>query len=277
MSDFKILKNTTILNITLKSVGFTVPLLGQITISRAQYDLFAIEDALNEINPYLISGSLVVNDGITDLNADEGYRFLEIPNRPIVEEDGVIKVRYPDKWNFKGNVNVTENPTGTVEVSILEDDDDFVGQLWGLAFTQTGTTSDKWLRTIADDHPSDQVSFRMPFGVKLVALNFSNKNNDTRFYLQIFKALSNQGNNDVLIYELNHNNLSLRSRNFTYRTGNNSNVSELTDITFNAGDKIGVYLKKGISKQPSDPLVHLWFRITDSSKIDTLENYNGDF
>lgn len=277
MSDSKILKNTTVINITLKSVGFTVPLLGQINISKAQYHLFAIDDALAEINPYLVSGALVVNDGLTDLTAIEGYRFLEMQNRPIVEESGIVKVRYPDKWNFKGNVTVNENPNGTVEVSVLEDDDDFVGQLWGLPFTQTGTVSNKWLRVIADDHPSDIVNFKLPFGVKLVAISFANTNDNTRFYLDIYRALNGNANNDSLIFSLDMNDVNRRSRNFTRRNADNSNVNELTDVTFALGDKIGVYLRKGVGTKPSDPLVHLWFRITDSTKVNTLENYSGNF
>lgn len=277
MSDIKIIKNTTVININLSSVGIVVPLLGQITVPTTLYSLFSTTDALTEINPYLISGSLVINDGLSDLSPAEGYRFLEIPNRPIVTENGIIKVRYPDKWNFTGNVTVNEEPNGTVKVGVLEDDDEFVGQLWGLAFTQTGTTSNKWLRVIADEHPSDIVHFKFPFGVKLVAITFTNTNDNTRFYLEIYKALNNDTNNDSLIFSLDMNNINRRSRNFTRRNADNSNVNELTDVTFALGDKIGVYLRKGISTQPSDPLVHLWFKITDSTKVNTLENYSGNF
>ena len=63
----KIVKNTTVLAITLKNVGITIPANDFYTIEISEYNLWATVDALTEISPLITAGDIVVNDSIVDI------------------------------------------------------------------------------------------------------------------------------------------------------------------------------------------------------------------
>lgn len=74
--DDKILKNTTISDIVLKSVGATVPASSQLLIEKTLYSLFSSDDSISEITSYINSGDIIVNNGTYDLNATNGLNYL---------------------------------------------------------------------------------------------------------------------------------------------------------------------------------------------------------
>ena len=76
--DDKILKNTTVSDIVLKAVGFTVPASGQLLIEKTQYDLFSSDDSISEISTYISSGDIVVNNGTYDLSATIGLNYMRM-------------------------------------------------------------------------------------------------------------------------------------------------------------------------------------------------------
>ena len=73
----KILKNTTGSNIELISIGLTVPANSQIIVDQTDYDLVATSDSLLEIAPLLISGDIIINDGVSDLSGSNGLSLLQ--------------------------------------------------------------------------------------------------------------------------------------------------------------------------------------------------------
>jgi hypothetical protein len=81
----KVLKNTTVSEITISEVGITIPADDSYTIDAVNYTLwasaivFSINDAsllVNSIN----DGDLVVNDGTNDLSPNDGINFLKYPD-----------------------------------------------------------------------------------------------------------------------------------------------------------------------------------------------------
>jgi len=76
----KIVKNTTASDITISRVGVTISASSQHTIEVQEYLLWGNTDALAEITPYVVSGDIVINDGIMDLSVGDGINFLEYPD-----------------------------------------------------------------------------------------------------------------------------------------------------------------------------------------------------
>jgi hypothetical protein len=102
----KILKNTTGTDITLQTAGSqTIPALGQRELFPGDYTYqWATDDVLAEVQPLLVSGDLVVNDGVNDLSPADGLNFLEYP-------DTAFNVRFlsdPERVNGFVSKNVQE-------------------------------------------------------------------------------------------------------------------------------------------------------------------------
>lgn len=95
----KILKNTTLTDIELKAIGRTVPASSILSLDSDGLALLATNDALTEINSYLITGDIVVNDGISDLNAADGYNYLKWP-------DQAQNIRFDNSVNGFNSTNV---------------------------------------------------------------------------------------------------------------------------------------------------------------------------
>jgi len=72
-----IIKNTTVSDIEVDSVGVAIPASGQLTIDRSNLNLWAAQDTITEITTAINAGDIVINDGTSDLAAPEGLKFLE--------------------------------------------------------------------------------------------------------------------------------------------------------------------------------------------------------
>ena len=80
----KILKNTTTSNISIGDVGVTVIASSSYIVQSTDYLIFS---ASNDIFTYIDSGAIVVNDGLIDLNINEGKALIRFP-------DDALSVRY---------------------------------------------------------------------------------------------------------------------------------------------------------------------------------------
>jgi len=116
--DYKILKNTTVLDIVLKAVGVTVPASSQLTIDKTEYGLIATDDSILEITSFINSGDIVVNNGTKDLNAVDGLNFLRIPDHAknalfdnSVSLNTAIDVNMQDYINTISTPDVSTKPT----------------------------------------------------------------------------------------------------------------------------------------------------------------------
>ena len=135
MADEKIVKNTTGLDIELGAVGIPVPANDQYIIEIVDYLLWASEDAIVEITPFINSGDLVINDGTSDLTAAEGIRFLEYADRAYIEKDGTTVTKVNKVLNFEG-FDVTDNGSGKTTIT-SKGDSDFA--LYKIKCTQPGS------------------------------------------------------------------------------------------------------------------------------------------
>lgn len=79
----KILKNTTLSDIEIQSVGITVPASGQITIQVQDYLLLASDDSIAELTPLINSGDIVVNNSVEDLFPIKGINFIKYQDNYI--------------------------------------------------------------------------------------------------------------------------------------------------------------------------------------------------
>ena len=125
----KILKNTTVSDIELDALGYTIPASGQVNFDATEFQLLASDDVIAEMTPFLTSGDLVVNDGVQDLTLAEGLRFLVWPEKVQVKESGTDKLLYADKLNFIGPT-VTDVGSGQADVNFTAAGDPFVNALF---------------------------------------------------------------------------------------------------------------------------------------------------
>lgn len=114
----KILKNTTITDISLNETGITIPASGQVTLNETEYAQVAFIDSITELTTYLNSGDIVVNNGTVDLTAAEGLRYLSISIKPSIEANDSSISRYIKTINFEGDINVSDDGDGKVTVNI---------------------------------------------------------------------------------------------------------------------------------------------------------------
>jgi len=99
----KIVKNTTIADISISDVGETIPASSQITIDPQLYLLWA---ASSDVVSPVGSGDLVVNDGSVDLNASDGMDLLKgifQKHRIIGNTDSTLIGNDGDKLLVKGD------------------------------------------------------------------------------------------------------------------------------------------------------------------------------
>jgi hypothetical protein len=121
----KILVNTTASPVTISDVGITVPASGQFTIQPQDFPLFA---ASNDIVLPIANGTLVVNDGLEDLEIGEGIGLIQGSfinkgfSAPLKTGAGTNDERL--KVDIQGNLMTTD---GTVKVSSDDTTSDFLG------------------------------------------------------------------------------------------------------------------------------------------------------
>jgi hypothetical protein len=95
----KIIKNTTLSNIEIKETGISIPAENQYIIPKTDYNLWASNALLTEIDSDLNSGNLVINNGNEDLNYTIGKEHLTC---------GVIKVHRDVNIKIGVGINAPE-------------------------------------------------------------------------------------------------------------------------------------------------------------------------
>lgn len=77
----KILKNTTLVDIDLDSIGIRILAESSATINVEDYILLASGDSITELTPLINSGDIVINDGTNDLSITDGIAFIKYPDK----------------------------------------------------------------------------------------------------------------------------------------------------------------------------------------------------
>jgi len=116
--DDKILKNTTLSDITLDSVGIVVPASSQYNIDKIQYSLFSTDSAILELTTYINSGDIVVNNGTDDLDSTNGLNYMRMSDhaKNILFDDStslntMVGVNLQDVINDISTPDVSSKPT----------------------------------------------------------------------------------------------------------------------------------------------------------------------
>jgi len=110
----------------------------------------------------VVSGTLVVNDGTSDLNAVDGELWL----------------------------NRFQEESSTIVYSIFP-----------LVFSRNGSAQAKWMSNIADVMSSNQTFAYIPFKCKVVGVTFSNKNSGVDVDVEIWKSAEGNAANESMVYE----------------------------------------------------------------------------
>lgn len=157
---------------------------------------------------------------------------------------------------FNGTNWVNQSPSGGT----------FVGSFFQMSWSSTGGTSNKWLTLAGGDtsNPSDQVQWLTTWDCILRGISFSNDIAGADQTIKVISANAGSGSTSIL--------------KFTWVLLN-VRIARKTDlnISFNAGDKIGIYFQDSGVEDPISPYVTLHFQITNDTVVGTTsENYSGN-
>jgi hypothetical protein len=217
----KIIKNTTLSDIDLEKVGTSIPASGQIEIPTQQYLLWADEDAITEIYVHLLSGDLVVNDGVDDITVANGFNIERAKNY-LENPDHAFYARFasqPERMNgfvAKNVQEAIEEAKAAIEgkVSVLP------------TFLNNGLTKNKWLSLDGAMASSDSLPAVTAFDSKLAAMTYINNRDNTDVDIEFYS-------NGVLVYTWN-----IRNKRYAYKT------DALSGTSFSQGDRISCFAKQ---------------------------------
>ena len=135
-----------------------------------------------------------------------------------------------------------------------------IGCLDIMVFNENGIARNQWLESYRNSIPSNESPQVLPFDAKLIAVTYSNSAQGSDTDIQIHKSSLGSGSTLSLVTTLQ------------VRASRVSRFSNITPISFNAGDKIAVYLQdQGI--RTTNVVIKLYFLIDNHNKEDIVENY----
>lgn len=227
--------------ITIKSAGISIPAIGQYTIQPQEYALWTTQDIVNELTPYIDSGDIVVNDGVRDLTAAEGIRYIEKVETVDAQWNNVDIVKSPIQLNFQGDVSVADGGGGKATILIGQSGTPS-GKLIDFFFVASGNTADKWLGVGNGSTASNLIPYILPWSANLVSLTFTNQDNNVDIDVLIYK-------NGILLYTWD-----IRNKRTAWKT--NASLG-----SFSQGDRLSCFLKKYLGgtgdSTAQDPIVEL--------------------
>ncbi len=120
-----------------------------------------------------------------------------------------------------------------------------------------------------DGSPSIESPAVMPWKSKLVGLSYTNKTAGTKVHIEIQSVADGSGNSPVLMdFDWLLSTVGVRTARKT---------DFVTDIIFDAGDKISVFLDvKAGSSNPRNVIVILYFEIVEETFEESSENFSGN-
>lgn len=270
----KIVENTTGSPIELLTVGKTLPALSDTEIEVDEYRKWARDETILEIQPYLISGDIIVKDGIDSLNATDGEAYLKYPHfaesqrfqlptlpgskqftqkttQTAVEESfpticlsGVPLLGTTRNIDFI-NGTVTQIGTDTVEVNLSGLPSQ--GRTYLLSFYNNGNTANKWLFHVPTSDATDDLPYFAHWDLEVFGILFSNKISaidcDIEFYV-------NGINNPALVYTL-----EVRG----YKAYWTTTATSLFQMSI--GDTLHIFVKKVGNNTPNSVQIEMNFRI----------------
>jgi len=249
----KTLKNTTGSPIVFKSIALTIPAAGQEIITIEEYLYLGSTASLAEISPLIISGDIVINDGVDDITVANGFSlqraidFLKYP-------DEAFNIRFaaePERNNGFVSKNVQE--------AIEEGKNTAIGSLLPYKFTAGGSNvSNAWLSVADPSAPSNDVPLIVPQESELKGVEFSNADDSSDTDIEVYI-------NAVYSFTV-----EVRAKRYFWKVG-------ATLATASQGDRISIFLRKigATGNAPSKPEIILLGKII-SEVADTNGEEFGD-
>ena len=111
----KILKNTTNFSVFVGDTGISIPANSSYDITESELLLWV---SSSDILSLISNGTIVVNNGSSDLSSNDGIRFLQYPDRLTVKVNDNDTVNVTTDLNFTGNVTVTDNGDGKATINV---------------------------------------------------------------------------------------------------------------------------------------------------------------
>lgn len=263
----KIIKNNTLADIEIESAGVTLFVGEDFEIDAQEYVLWARSKVIAEIAPLIASGDITINNGTNDLSAATGKLYIEYPDRIALNdssntEDVVVAA------SFTGNVTVTSNGDGTASVDIgTSPPTDALGLVHQMVFLENSTAKNEWLQLYGDNlKGSNETPGIVPWKSQLLGITFTNERYGADTDIEIHVSDELDGSSPTTkVYTW-----ALRDCRVARRT------TFSPAVIFEAGDKIGVYIKDQ-GRDPKEVVVTMYFKVIENNNEEVCRDYSGDF
>jgi len=249
----KVIENTTVLDIELNDIGITIH------GNNGTYDLddkpsWNVEKS-TDLLVGIQSGDLLL---IKSTSPTVYYTAIQAERILLRKMDTVLA------GGDSGTIlTFNENSIGWEDMGI----DGFtpLGHIYNEVFIDDDKAKNKWLSHYGDgSSPSNMSPAVVPWDCKLVAATFTNQLDDVDIDIEIYSAAEGSGNTDALKTSWSLTNI---------RTARKTNFS---DIYFNAGDKIGVFLKD-TGGDAQRIVIILYLQVIAVNSTESSDNYSGNF
>ena len=175
------------------------------------------------------------------------------PVRTTSKED-IPVVKNTIELNFEGDVTVVDDSCGKATVTIGTTGTP-EGKLYDFSFVNTGATYNKWLEFDSSSSPSNQVPEIIPYDSELLALTYSNSDDDTEINAEIYI-------NGILIFTW-----EIRNKRTAWKTDLVGAVSAAQ------GDRLSIFFRQAdplvvtpASRRPSDVVFSVFLTFTSASE-----------
>lgn len=239
----KILKNTTLSDISISTTGLTIPAQSEVEIVPEVYAAWGNARVGIEINPLINSGDIIVNDGVEDLNPSEGLAYILFPNE-------AASMRFDNSGTDFQSKNVRDAIKeaaifGSSAINCFDAGIHLTSRIFGAYNSVGGQTINSSPSTIIINQQtdaSDQVAFNLASG----ELEFFFEDDYTLIYSVTFDDTNSTRTTTRSILEINRGSGFVEiegSEVFTYErtSGNAKQTGTATiPITINRGDIIRI-------------------------------------
>ena len=110
-----------------------------------------------DLDDFIVAGTLVVNDGTSDLASTIGREYIQSCSLKLDIRENNVSITKPTLIvDFTGGVNVTDQGNGKAEVDILDNGSGTEYQFWNDGNTYS-TTSNNWVTIFDTDDVGDEI------------------------------------------------------------------------------------------------------------------------
>lgn len=244
--------------------GSTITIQGKVLEHNEEYALLNEEKGRWGDNPDFVgmvgSGTLQIlsEKYSTVFSVDEAIDAIDF----VLNREKVLGDTYVTVTSGAGKVNIATDDEG-LETNVIPDPLDGVGKLYKLSFEYNGTAQNRWLNS-SHNNPSNETPHVVPARSALIAITFSNINDELDTGVEVHAAAEGSGASDTLKLDWPLTDVRVARK------------TDLGSIIFEAGDKVGVFLDDhGTSTR--NPEVTLYLQIIESALEDGSEQYSGSF